>query len=431
VLYARGFRFTPRFFHINPETKADYFVDLNNESVDQETEYSTASQMQLQAYQVCDVDLPDYSTISDEEDHRFRLSTSVLGNEQARYAGGKKYYWDERTVELFEALRLQLVNVGPTKLINGEAKVGYPICPVCGGSRSPFESDSTLQEFQEWHSDNCGKEVRRIGLYANVIADSLVFRRFKDKVQAYSIVEALRHGAANVLEMELEDLQILALGNIGEEHLDAALYDPIPGGSGLLEQMLDRWDEVIAEALTITDDCPADCESACVDCLRDYRNMHYSEHLDRRVASAALRSAGADIVEEEIYSEQLAESGRDLQESPSSNKSALDDAFSSLDFPAPEKNVEISIASAGETIVVDYFFDNHDGEGLCILTPDDAREARDEKLQLEIEGYEVEVVDSDTLNYQRQLGLTMVKLAQDIGLELSTDRLNDLSWYGD
>jgi hypothetical protein len=58
---------------------------------------------------------------------------------------------------------------------------------------------------------------------------------------AGEIAEALRKGAAEILEMELEDLQVLTLGRAGTEEVDVLLYDPMPGGSGLLEQMTARW----------------------------------------------------------------------------------------------------------------------------------------------------------------------------------------------
>ena len=61
-------------------------------------------------------------------------------------------------------------------------------------------------------------------------------------------MEALRLGAAEVLDMEVEDLQLLVVGQPGGRGLSLLLYDPMPGGSGLLDQMRDRWQEVTAIA---------------------------------------------------------------------------------------------------------------------------------------------------------------------------------------
>ncbi len=62
------------------------------------------------------------------------------------------------------------------------------------------------------------------------------------------MLEALRAGMTQVLEMEREDLHVLVIGRVGEAAVDGLLYDPMPGGSGLLEQMLARWPEVVAAA---------------------------------------------------------------------------------------------------------------------------------------------------------------------------------------
>src|SRR5262249_2102726 len=47
--------------------------------------------------------------------------------------------------------------------------------------------------------------------------------------------------------MGQEDLQLLLVQK-PDDKLDLLIYDPMPGGSGLLEQMLSRWQELIATA---------------------------------------------------------------------------------------------------------------------------------------------------------------------------------------
>ena len=89
-------------------------------------------------------------------------------------------------------------------------------------------------------------------------------------------------GAAEVLDMEVEDLQLLAIGQPGGRGLSLLLYDPMPGGSGLLDQMRDRWPEVTAAAKRVVADCPSLCQSACVDCLLHFRNSYYPRRLRDR-----------------------------------------------------------------------------------------------------------------------------------------------------
>jgi hypothetical protein len=105
-------------------------------------------------------------------------------------------------------------------------------------------------------------------------------------------MEALRIAGSEVLEMDPEDLQILVIGAPGSSLVDAMLYDPMPGGSGLLDQMLENWRSVVEAAVSVAEDCPSQCADACVDCLMNFRNSYYHPYLDRYVASTALRSWG-------------------------------------------------------------------------------------------------------------------------------------------
>lgn len=75
--------------------------------------------------------------------------------------------------------------------------------------------------------------------------------RREDRKLGFSIAEAVRMGAARVLDMEIEDLHLLALGHVGEDTCDVLLYDPMPGGSGLLEHLSARWEEVRGAALEL------------------------------------------------------------------------------------------------------------------------------------------------------------------------------------
>jgi hypothetical protein len=78
--------------------------------------------------------------------------------------------------------------------------------------------------------------------------------------------------------------------------VDALLYDPMPGGSGLLEQMLQRWPEVLKAALELVEGCSSQCNSACVDCMLLFRNSFYHQHLNRHVAAEALRAWSDGLV---------------------------------------------------------------------------------------------------------------------------------------
>ena len=131
--------------------------------------------------------------------------------------------------------------------------------------------------------------------FADITADALSLPACEDHTVAYSVCEVLRMAATRVLDMHLEDLQVLIIGHVEREEVDAVLWDPMPGGSGLLEQICGRFDEVVAVAREILESCPAACDSACVDCLQTFRNSYYHKYLDRRKALSRIDTWGTRV----------------------------------------------------------------------------------------------------------------------------------------
>jgi hypothetical protein len=125
-----------------------------------------------------------------------------------------------------------------------------------------------------------------------VVADALTLPGCPDQKTAYSVLEVLRMAAAQVLDMTMEDLQILVLGHVDRGEVDAVLWDPMPGGSGLLDQVCGRFPEIVTAAEGIVGNCPSACETSCVDCLQTFRNGFYHKHLDRNLAFEKLTAWG-------------------------------------------------------------------------------------------------------------------------------------------
>jgi ATP-dependent helicase YprA (DUF1998 family) len=294
LIYANGNRFIPRYFRLEPLEPVRFQVDVSNEAVAEVGGVLTAGlgSQTIAAVPICDVGLPHNSQISDDEDYRFQLGVAVYGYEQAHHGGGKQYLWGDRVVSHRVAVRLRLVNVGASSLARNAGALGYPVCLVCGQSRSPLASPADLQAFAQDHQLRCGKPVEPVGFYADVTSDAISLENCADREQAYSVMEALRLGAADVLDMEVEDLQLLAVGQPGGRGVNLLLYDPMPGGSGLLDQMRDRWSEVVTAATRVVADCPSLCQSACVDCLLHFRNSYYHRYLNRHTALDRLNEYG-------------------------------------------------------------------------------------------------------------------------------------------
>jgi len=295
LIYANGHRFLARYFHLEPETPVEFQIDTANEAVCEAQDGGGAIAAQiLPAVPICDVDLPHNSHISDDEDYRFQMPVAIYGHEQRFHAGGRSFDWGPKTVQFRRGVRLRLVNAGPAQMVR-TGQLGYPVCTVCGQSRSPLASQADLNEFIANHQERCRRRVDQIGFYADVTVDALSIVGCVDRKEAHSVAEALRIGAVQILDMELEDLQPLAIGRQGEPTTGILLYDPMPGGSGLIEQIIARWGEVVQAALQAMENCASACADSCIDCLQTFRNAYYHRHLDRHVAIAHLNDWGSSL----------------------------------------------------------------------------------------------------------------------------------------
>lgn len=442
LIYANGDRFTPRFYHLSAQDPTSFHVDPAHEAVAEATtaseDLSMLGAQQIDGVPICDVDLPHFATISDEEDHRFQLPSDVYGYEMARHGEGRAFNWGLKEVKLRDAVRMRLVNVGPSRLVgHTDGELGFPVCLVCGDSRSPFSSDKELEHFFDSHEKRCHRRPERIAFYANIIVDALTISYCGTPEEAYSVFEALRHGAAHILEMELDDLQLLSLPHAGDDIVDMAIYDPMPGGSGLLEQIVNRWDEVWEAALGIVEDCAGHCEIACVDCLMNFRNMHYHRFLNRHVAARLLRERGAHLEFEDDIEEFLPGKKESVKDSPTGLE-FLDAAFRACGFPEPRCDEEFDLGRSLGTTRAQFYFavDSAHCEGVCVYFDDGSqgmRETQNERkrrMKLETEGIRTFTFTENDLDDPEMLGLRLQQIANIVADTKSpSDLVDDTTWY--
>ena len=302
LIYANGHRFvTRRFLRGGGEDREEmpaFEVSIEHQAVrqcDAGAPASTISGGALSTLAVCDVDLAHQSQISDDEDYRFQMAVAVHGVEREGHRGGQTLRWGEQDALLRHGVELRLVNVGSSSAIGDGSGLGYPVCTVCGQSVSPLSSERQQREFAKSHQDRCGRSVDRIGFHADVTADVLSLPDLPEPTTAYSVLEALRFGAAGVLDMHLDDLQILVVGQVDRSQVNALLWDPMPGGSGLLDQLVERFEEVVQAAEAVVDGCASGCDHSCIDCLQTFRNGYYHKHLNRKTALECLRQWGREL----------------------------------------------------------------------------------------------------------------------------------------
>jgi hypothetical protein len=459
LIYANGHRFVPRFYQLQSGADGDdskrelqFLVDAANQAVAELGAGGDASggtsgvglgAATLTAIPICDVDLPHFSHISDDEENRFQMPVATYGQERDRHGGGRMLTWGGRDLSHRANVHMRLVNVGAANLVKANQLLGYPVCLVCGQSRSPYSSQREQDSFREEHRRRCGRDVANVGFYADIVADAVGLADFGNRTEAYSVLEALRQGAARVLDMQEDDLQVLVMGKTGTEDADSLLYDPMPGGSGLLDQMIERWDEVIAAALEIARDCASDCDASCPDCLQRFRNAYYHRYLNRHTATELIERWGNDLVESHEIPSRLptpAAEGKPVNPGEQILAAMLDRAG----LHGYEPQYEIDLGKPLGTTTPDFFFEdpNEHYEGVCIYldglsghlhgNPETAERDRRIREQLRADFYEVIEITRTQLDDPEAMRRHFARLGRVLGgKERASQLKRDVSWYAE
>jgi len=451
LIYANGHRFVARRFHrdIDEERAEMPVFEISTERQAVKPTNLGAAQSSLgattlQTISVCDVDLMHTSHISDEEELRFQMPVAVHGLEREQHAGGRAYRWGAQGVHLRRGVRLRLVNVGASGAIERFQRFGYPVCTVCGQSVSPLASERQREHFEAAHLERCGRAVTPVGFYADVVADALSLPACADTRTAYSVLEALRFAATRALDMHMDDLQILVIGHVDRDEVDALLWDPMPGGSGLLEQLCERFEAIAAIAREIAERCPSACESSCIDCLQTFRNGYYHKHLDRKAVLERLAEWGPGLSFSHVI--------RPMQPAASPGEGAypvneaetrLRNLLRAAGFEEGIRGEQIRLDRTLGTTTPDVVYrseDHEPDEGVCIYldglsahlhgNPQTAERDREIRTWLRNHGYDVIEIAATDLGDEEAMVRHFRKLAGYLGeREIRRRVRDDRSWF--
>jgi len=443
AIYANGFRFVPRRFQLSPDDTMRFRVDAAKQVVSELGVNDQAAPLgaeELRAVPVCDVLLPSQSQISDEEDFRFQMPVAVYALERGAHRGGTAWTWGETAFRARRAVQLRMVNVGPKGEV-GEGRIGYLLCLACGQSHSPYASARSRDEFRKKHEQRCNHRVEPTGFFADVEVDVFGLQGATDATDAFSLIEALRMGAARVLDMEVEDLQITSIAHVGGDLLDVLLYDPMPGGSGLLDQLLLRWAEVLTAALELVEGCASACERSCIDCLQTYRNRFYHQHLDRHRAKDLLERGPSTLTELHPIPERLPRTMTTVGQPQTVIEQRFKRFLIEAGLPTPEAQKRIDLGGAHDT-VPDFFYtgEEEDEPGVAIFldgmaghihgNPEQAERDRFLREKLRSLGYEVMEVRSSELDDRSAVIAAVSRIAKYLfGREKQRAVRDDPTWF--
>ena len=367
--------------------------------------------------------------------------SAVYGNDRGFHRGGTAWTWGDLDIRFRRGVQLRLVNVGPRKEVE-QTRLGFPVCLACGQSHSPFASKRSREEFEKLHLERCGHVVQPTGFFADVEVDVLGLHDIEDRKRGFSVAEALRMGAARVLDMEIEDLHLIALGHSDGSSCDVLLYDPMPGGSGLLEHLAKRWEEVREAALDLLKNCPGACASSCIDCLQTYRNRFYHEHLDRHVAAQIFEGASGPLVEAYPIPEKLPKTQSTTGQSQTFIENRFKQFLKEAGLPPPTCQHPIDLGAGYGGTTPDFFYrsEEEDEPGICIYldgmaghihgNPEQAAKDQAIRAKLDTQGYEVVVVRSFELDDKTAMVRAIARLARFlVGKEKQKEVKSDTSWF--
>lgn len=450
LIYANGHRFVARRFHRDIDEERSetpwYEISAERQAVRPLSAGadSLLSAQTIQTMAVCDTDLIHTSHISDEEVLRFQLGVAIYGIELDQHDGGQSFRWGPQHVQLRRGVRMRLVNVGATGAIQRDGSFGYPVCMVCGHSVSPLSSDQQRDQFRKSHTERCRREPKSIGFYADITADVLSLTACQDATTACSVLEALRFAATRVLDMHMEDLQVLVIGHVERDEVDALLWDPMPGGSGLLDRLCERFETVVRVALEIVESCPGACKSSCVDCLQTFRNAYYHQSLDRHLARERITDWGQRLSIDHLIPPKHPAGTREENAVPVNDAEVkLRYLLLAAGFSEGNRNEQIRLDRVLGTTTPDvvYRAEHHEqDEGVCIYldglsrhlhgNPETAERDHNIRSWLRNHGYDVIEISVNELDDEDAMVRHFRRLANYLQMPDLRDKVrNDRSWF--
>ena len=208
----------------------------------------------------------------------------------------------------------------------GKADKGFVICPDCGaaiagdepknlkdlGIDRPYRS-MYRTTFSCKHGD-----AKNYSLGFDFITDMLVIEivlnddRINKSVTdnpwivraARSLAEAVRLQTSVLLDIEFTELNAgyRLRQREGVTYIDVYLYDSLSSGAGYSSGIALQIEELLRSTENFLSAC--DCENACQECLKHYRNSIYHSHLDRHSAGQLLNWAKDGIIAAPLVHEQ-------------------------------------------------------------------------------------------------------------------------------
>ncbi len=261
------------------------------------TEGGDGDHRDFDSCQIIDVELKHSSEIDDTSDFRRQVAYVIHGMLLQRHQGGYEAKAGEWTLRHLKRAEVRLVNLGPMAKVKTEPSViGFPVCPQCGETRNPFASDREMENFGKIHKERCRANILWTAVHVDIESDVVEIGPFSENSEAVNLAEGLRMGCRMILDMGDSELETFVNTDADGQYW-AVFYDPVPGGTGFLAQLVEYWTEIVVAGMQVLSNCPSGdaCETACYRCIKHFRNQQHHTALNRHEAVTLLSQVQSDI----------------------------------------------------------------------------------------------------------------------------------------
>lgn len=237
---------------------------------------------------------------------------------------------------------------------------------------------------------------------------------------------------------------MLVLGHVDRDEVDGVLWDPMPGGSGLIDQVVGRFGAVLDAARRVVEECPAACAASCIDCLQTFRNGYYHKHLDRTVAAECFQIWGERLkLSHDIPARQPSAESLSGGYPVNAAEQKLRALLMAAGFEEGSRGEQIRLASAIGTTTPDVIYraEHHDeDEGIAIyldglsehLHGNSVTAAKDREIRdwLRGHGWEIIEIAASDLDDRDAMVRHFRRLAGYLGARELRDAVRaDRSWF--
>ncbi|RPD87676.1 DEAD/DEAH box helicase [Luteimonas sp. 100069] len=190
----------------------------------------------------------------------------------------------------------------------GSERSGFTVCLACGWSAPGYvapDRHGKQQHRQPFTNRPCEAAldsawvVKHLGaLGATTRTDVLEYvlepgmdgTPLSDQVVASTLAVLLRNVAARQLEIENREIgfAVQKVRLRGEKGLAILIYDAASGGAGYVSGLGTAAEELLVAAIGEAAVCPANCDSACPECLLGHDTRDIADELDRHAVTGLL-----------------------------------------------------------------------------------------------------------------------------------------------